>query len=90
MDSIFRPIVTRIGDIASRHIHQFLLGRAGHGVMQSLPSMPSISNYSGPAMNIAQSAVGQGIGVVKGALGAGNSVLNGAARAVPSGRSEES
>jgi hypothetical protein len=54
MDALLRPVTTRIGDIAARHVNNAMLGRMGHGTKQT-PLQTGIINYSGPSSNTVNS-----------------------------------
>jgi hypothetical protein len=51
MDALMRPVTTRIGDIASRHLNNAMLGRMGHGTRQMTPVQTGIIDYHGPSEN---------------------------------------
>jgi hypothetical protein len=51
MDALLRPVTTRIGDIAARHVNNAMLGRMGHGTRQMTPVNTGIIDYHGPSEN---------------------------------------
>jgi hypothetical protein len=90
MDALLRPVTTRIGDIAARHVNNAMLGRMGHGTRQMTPVNTGIIDYHGPSENTvhveSNSSGGGGffntIGKVAGTVG---KVIGGVEKAVVSG-----
>jgi hypothetical protein len=90
MDALLRPVTTRIGDIAARHVNNAMLGRMGHGTRQMTPVHTGIIDYHGPSentvhVNSSNSGGGGGffntIGKVAGTVG---KVIGGVEKAVTS------
>jgi hypothetical protein len=72
---MMRPITTRIGDIAQKHVYHAMMGRAGHGVRKLATG---IVDYSGPAESVMHTAGNYAGGLVRGGGGGGGGGILGA------------